>query len=48
MYGKQLQGRRYDIGDKEGFIKTNIEFGLQDASIRSQLQDYIRQLAEDL
>ena len=48
MYGKRLHGQRYDIGNKEGFIKTNIEFGLQDDSIRSQLQDYIRQLADEL
>ena len=48
MYGKKLAGKRYDIGDKEGFIKTNIEFGLRDESIRPQLQAYIRQLAKDL
>jgi len=48
MYGKRLQGRRYDIGNKEGFIKTNIEFGLQDNSIRLQLQAHIQQLANDL
>ncbi|MBP8303615.1 MAG: UTP--glucose-1-phosphate uridylyltransferase GalU [Phycisphaerae bacterium] len=48
MYGKKLEGRRYDIGDKEGFIKTNIEFGLRDETIRTSLQAYIRQLAGDL
>jgi len=48
MYGKKLAGKRYDIGDKEGFIKTNIEFGLRDETIRTQLKAYIRQLAQDL
>ncbi len=48
MYGKKLAGKRYDIGDKEGFIKTNIEFGLRDEAIRPQLQAYIRQLAEEM
>jgi UTP--glucose-1-phosphate uridylyltransferase len=48
MYGKKLAGKRYDIGDKEGFIKTNIEFGLRDETIRPQLKAYIRQLAKDL
>ncbi|MBP8302938.1 MAG: hypothetical protein KBE04_02285 [Phycisphaerae bacterium] len=48
MYGKRLEGRRCDIGDKEGFIKTNIEFGLRDETIRTSLQAYIRQRAEDL
>ena len=48
MYGKKLAGKRYDIGDKEGFIKTNIEFGLRDETIRTQLKAYIQQLAQDL
>ncbi|MEJ2701727.1 MAG: UTP--glucose-1-phosphate uridylyltransferase GalU [Sedimentisphaerales bacterium] len=48
MYGKKLQGKRYDIGDKEGFIKTNIEFGLKDDEIRDQLSAYIKQRASEL
>jgi UTP--glucose-1-phosphate uridylyltransferase len=48
MYGKTLQGKRYDIGNKEGFIKTNIEFGLEDDEIRDQLRAYIKQRAKEL
>jgi UTP--glucose-1-phosphate uridylyltransferase len=48
MYGKTLNGKRYDIGNKEGFIKTNIEFGLKDPSIREQLIEHIKQLAQEL
>jgi UTP--glucose-1-phosphate uridylyltransferase len=48
MYGKKLHGKRYDIGDKEGFIKTNIEFGLKDDEIRDQLSTYIKQRAAEL
>jgi UTP--glucose-1-phosphate uridylyltransferase len=48
MYGKKLRGKRYDIGNKEGFIKTNIEFGLEDDEIRDQLRAYIKQRAEEL
>lgn len=48
MYGCKLHGKRYDIGHKEGFIKTNIEFGLQDDDIRDQLKDYLKQLAQKL
>lgn len=48
MYGKKLQGKRYDIGNKEGFIKTNIEFALKDDEIRDQLSAYIKQRAQEL
>ena len=48
MYGTKLRGKRYDIGNKEGFIKTNIEFGLKDDEIRDQLRAYIKQRAEEL
>ena len=48
MYGKTLTGKRYDIGNKEGFIKTNLEFGLKDPEISEHLKAYIRQLAQDL
>ncbi|MCF7972954.1 MAG: UTP--glucose-1-phosphate uridylyltransferase GalU [Phycisphaerae bacterium] len=48
MYGKTLAGKRYDIGNKEGFIKTNLEFGLKDPEISDQLKAYIKQLAKDL
>ena len=48
MYGKKLRGKRYDIGDKEGFIKTNIEFGLKDDEIRDQLIAYLKQRAQEL
>ena len=29
MYGLKLDGKRCDIGNKEGFIRTNIEFALK-------------------
>jgi UTP--glucose-1-phosphate uridylyltransferase len=48
MYGKKFHGKRYDIGNKEGFIKTNIEFGLKDDEIRDQLSAYIKQIAKEL
>ncbi|HLB72512.1 MAG TPA: UTP--glucose-1-phosphate uridylyltransferase GalU [Sedimentisphaerales bacterium] len=48
MYGRLLDGKRYDIGDKQGFIKTNIEFALKDEDICGELKDYIKQLAKEL
>lgn len=48
MYGRQLEGRRCDIGNKEGFVRTNIEFALKDEDIAENMKDYIRRLANEL
>jgi len=48
MYGVRLKGRRCDIGDKDGFVRTNIEFALKREDMKADLRRYIRQLAEDL
>lgn len=48
MYGKILQGRRCDIGNTEGFIKTNIEFALKHKDMSHNLAEYIINLAEKL
>jgi UTP--glucose-1-phosphate uridylyltransferase len=46
MYGLKLEGRRCDIGNKEGFIRTNIEFALKRDDMAESLRQYIRELAE--
>ncbi|MEA4903136.1 UTP--glucose-1-phosphate uridylyltransferase GalU [Desulfitobacterium sp.] len=39
-----FEGRRYDVGDKLGFIKANIEYGLQHDDLSDQLIHYLREL----
>jgi UTP--glucose-1-phosphate uridylyltransferase len=46
VYGLKLEGRRCDIGNKEGFIRTNIEFALKRQDMAEDLRRYIKQLAE--
>ncbi len=48
MYGVRLEGRRCDIGSKEGFVKTNIEFALKRPDMAEGLKGYIKRLAEKL
>ena len=48
MYGLYLQGKRCDIGNKEGFIKTNIEFALKRDDIAGNLKEFIRKLAREI
>jgi UTP--glucose-1-phosphate uridylyltransferase len=48
MYGLKLDGKRCDIGNKEGFIRTNIEFALRRADMADDLRQFIKQLAQGL
>jgi len=48
MYGLRLNGRRCDIGNKEGFVKTNIEFALKREDMVKELKRFIKQLAEKI
>jgi UTP--glucose-1-phosphate uridylyltransferase len=39
-----FEGRRYDIGDKIGFIKATIDFALEREDIRDDVLDYLEQV----
>lgn len=41
VFAYDFEGKRYDVGEKLGFITTTIEFALQNEEIRSQLLDYM-------
>lgn len=43
-----FEGKRYDVGEKYGFIETTIEFALQRPELKSQLLDlFEKKLAEE-
>ncbi len=48
VYGLKLEGKRCDIGNKEGFIRTNIEFALKRDDMAEDLRQFIKQLAQTL
>lgn len=48
MYGLKLNGRRCDIGNKEGFVRTNLEFALKDKDMAEPMRRYIRELAKSM
>jgi UTP--glucose-1-phosphate uridylyltransferase len=48
MYGLKLEGKRCDIGNKEGFIRTNIEFALKRDDMAASLRQFIKQLAKGM
>ncbi len=43
-----FEGIRYDVGDKFGFIKANIEFALRSEEIGQDTKEYIKELAKSL
>lgn len=48
IYGVRFTGKRYDVGNKLDFIKTNIEFGLKNDEIGEELKDYLKKICATL
>jgi UTP--glucose-1-phosphate uridylyltransferase len=44
FYGYQFEGRRYDAGDKVGFLKATVEFALKHDDIREEFRAYLKSL----
>ena len=43
-----FEGDRYDVGDKFGYIRANVELALKSAEIGNETKEYIKQLAKKL
>ena len=41
-----FEGKRYDIGNKIGLLKANIEFGLRNKETREELIEYLKKEIE--
>ena len=48
MFGMKFNGKRYDIGNKMGFIKTNIEFALKDEEIGESLKVWLKEFVREI
>ncbi|MDD2612804.1 MAG: UTP--glucose-1-phosphate uridylyltransferase GalU [Bacteroidales bacterium] len=44
MYGRRIDGIRYDLGNKLDFIKTNVIFGLRHEEIGPKLREWLKDL----
>lgn len=42
----EFKGKRYDVGDKLGFIKATIDLSLEREDISTALKSYLNELAE--
>lgn len=45
VYGLVARGERYDLGDKFGFVKANLDFALRHPETATRMQAYLRELA---
>ena len=44
VFGKICQGERYDIGNKFGFVKANLDFALQHPEIAEETKNYLKKI----
>jgi UTP--glucose-1-phosphate uridylyltransferase len=44
IYAYEFQGKRYDAGDKLGFLKATVEFGLKNAEFGNEFRSYLKKL----
>lgn len=48
LYALEFEGTRYDTGDKLGFIKANLAYGLKRGHFNGNLKDFMRDLLGQL
>lgn len=42
MYAYNFEGRRYDVGDKQGFLEATVEMALKREDLRDKFLDYLQ------
>ena len=45
IYAYNFEGRRYDVGDKQGFLEANIEYALRNSDLKEAFEEYLKTLA---
>ena len=46
MYAYDFEGRRYDVGDKLGFLEATVDFALKRDELKDGFIDYLRKVCE--
>ena len=46
VFAYDFEGKRYDVGEKLGFIKTTIEFAMNDQNLREDVLKFMEQLLQ--
>ncbi|MBM4761467.1 UTP--glucose-1-phosphate uridylyltransferase GalU [Bacillus sp. B15-48] len=48
VFAYDFEGTRYDVGEKFGFVKTTVEFALQNEEIKDELVEYLEATVKKL
>ncbi|WP_125708455.1 UTP--glucose-1-phosphate uridylyltransferase GalU [Companilactobacillus zhongbaensis] len=48
VFAHEFKGERFDVGNKFGYVKTNIEYGLTHPEVKDELKPYLIELAKEL
>ncbi|AOR24743.1 UTP--glucose-1-phosphate uridylyltransferase GalU [Clostridium taeniosporum] len=48
MYAYDFEGRRYDVGDKLGFLQATVEYALKKPNINEEFTEYLKGVVENL
>ncbi|WP_321388895.1 UTP--glucose-1-phosphate uridylyltransferase GalU [uncultured Enterococcus sp.] len=48
VFARTFTGKRFDVGDKFGFMKTSIEYGLTHPEVKDNLKAYLIELGQKL
>ena len=44
MYAYNFEGRRYDVGDKQGFLEATVEMALKRPDLRDKFLAYLKNI----
>lgn len=47
LYGCKIEGKRYDCGDKMGFLQATVNYALKDKKFAPEFLDYLKDLLKD-
>lgn len=48
VYAYEFEGRRYDIGDKNGYLQATVEYALRDENLSEEFGAYLKRIASTL
>lgn len=48
MYAYIFEGKRYDVGDKMGFLQATVEFALKRDDLKDPFMDYLKALVQNI
>ncbi|MDD2554392.1 MAG: UTP--glucose-1-phosphate uridylyltransferase, partial [Desulfotomaculaceae bacterium] len=48
VFGMTFQGKRYDVGDKLGYLQATVEFALSRPDLQEGFRRYLKSICKEL